>query len=82
MLVRRNETPVYSLAFTDNGDLLMGTAAGLPCRLKITAEDQKISVQVQEEYAGWEAVGVEAWAIESGGRAVWCGGGEGGLRRY
>lgn len=80
-MVRRNEAAVYSLAWTSEGDLLVGTAAGLPCRLGVRMTAEGIEVGVKEEMAGWEAVGVEAWAVaEDGG--VWCAGGEGGIRRY
>jgi len=79
LLIRRNESPVYSLVF-DGNDLLVGTAAGLPCRLGMTEGDKDWNVWTKVEYAGWEAIGVECWAIGRDG--VWCGGGEGGLRRY
>ena len=78
-LVRRNESPVYSLFFSSS-DLYMGTAAGLPCRLSIEAKENGLEVSVREELAGWEAVGVECWAEGHG--SVWCAGGEGGIRRY
>ncbi|KAL7422129.1 hypothetical protein Q5752_002772 [Cryptotrichosporon argae] len=79
-LVRRNESPVYSLLFeTGEGgvDLLVGTGAGLPARLRVSGTTE---VRVVEELAGWEAVGVECWARSEAG--VWCAGGEGGVRRY
>ena len=84
-LFRRNESPIYSLAFhypkDANGersiDLFVGTAAGLPCRLSIAPS---LDVRVKEEFAGWEAAGVECWA--SSGDSAWCAGGEGGVRRY
>lgn len=79
ILVRRNESAIHSLAFAGT-DLLVGTAAGLPCRLGIERPDGKMKVWVKEEYAGWEAVGVESWTIGKDG--VWCAGGEGGIRRY
>ncbi|GMK56514.1 hypothetical protein CspeluHIS016_0303540 [Cutaneotrichosporon spelunceum] len=74
-VVRRNEASVYSLAF-DRSSLLVGTASGLPARLAIS---DTLDIEVAEEYAGWEAVGVEAWAVGDG---VWCGGADGVLRRY
>lgn len=81
--VKRNEAAIYSLEWTGEGDLLVGTAAGLPCRLAVSvSEDGEIKVWVKEEYAGWEAVGVEAWAVTPDGSGVWCAGGEGGIRRY
>ena len=85
-LVRRNESPIYSLAFAPSqtagrADLLVGTAAGLPCRLRVSSSEKEINVAVVEEYAGWEAVGVECWGVEPDG-GVWSAGGEGGLRRY
>ena len=76
---RRNESPIYSLDFRGK-DLYSGTAAGLPCRLEVSL-GEGIEVKVKEEYAGWEAVGVETWAVGQDG-SVWCGGGEGGIRRY
>lgn len=111
-LFRRNEASVYSVTF-DGGDLLVGTASGLPARLRVemdsaaalissgnhgdSAEDTEgtqgaqqvegdekeakgIRISVKEEYAGWEAVGVECWTTSKDG--VWCAGGEGGVRRY
>lgn len=78
-LVRRNESPIYSLFFSGS-DLYMGTAAGLPCRLGIKIADEEIVVTVKEELAGWEAVGVECWTEGHG--SMWCAGGEGGIRRY
>ncbi|ORX39635.1 WD40-repeat-containing domain protein [Kockovaella imperatae] len=79
-LFRRNESPVYSLAFKDTA-LYAGTAAGLPCRLEVSLkEGDQISLEVKEEFAGWEAVGVESWTI--GQDSMWCAGGEGGIRRY
>ena len=77
-LIRRDEASVYSVQF-DGEDLLVGTAAGLPSRLGVMA-GVGLEVNVKEEYGGWEAVGVEAWAV--GEEGAWCGGGEGGLRRY
>lgn len=78
-LVQRNEASVYSVKF-DGTDLLVGTAAGLPARLAVNVREEEIEVDVKEEYGGWEAVGVECWAVgEEGG---WCAGGEGGIRRY
>ena len=77
--VRRNESPIYSLVFTGM-DLLLGTAAGLPCRLSVRQAGEGVEVWVKEEYAGWEAVGVESWSVSRDG--VWCAGGEGGVRRY
>ncbi|BEJ11807.1 hypothetical protein CspHIS471_0202670 [Cutaneotrichosporon sp. HIS471] len=74
-MVRRNEASVYSLAF-DGPYLLVGTASGLPARLSIS---DTLQVEVAEEYAGWEAVGVEAWAVGDG---AWCAGADGVLRRY
>ena len=76
---RRNESPIYSLAFRDT-DLYVGTAAGLPCRLRVSRDEKGVKVEVLEEYAGWEAVGVETLAV--GLDSVWCAGGEGGVRRY
>lgn len=78
-LIRRNESPVYSLFFSAS-DLYMGTAAGLPCRLGVKEGDEGIDAEVKEELAGWEAVGVECWTEGHG--SVWCAGGEGGIRRY
>lgn len=78
-LIRRNESPVYSLFFSSS-DLYMGTAAGLPCRFTVQLREDHIDVSVKEELAGWEAVGVECWAEGHG--SVWCAGGEGGIRRY
>ncbi len=60
---------------------MVGTAAGLPCRLSVDVAEEGIRVGVKEELAGWEAVGVEAWAISAEG-GIWCAGGEGGVRRY
>ncbi|GFZ46381.1 hypothetical protein JCM24511_04628 [Saitozyma sp. JCM 24511] len=61
-LIRRNESPVHSLAWAE-GDLLMGTAAGLPCRLGLREnEEGKMGVAVKEELAGWDAVGVDGFA--------------------
>jgi proteasomal ATPase-associated factor 1 len=74
-MVRRNEASVYSLAF-DGPSLLVGTASGLPARLSIS---DTVEVEVAEEFAGWEAVGVEAWAV---GEGAWCAGADGVLRRY
>jgi proteasomal ATPase-associated factor 1 len=80
-LIRRNESPVYSLLFSASScDLFVGTAAGMPCRLDVEVVGGEINVNVKEEYAGWEAVGVECWAEGNG--SVWCAGGEGGIRRY
>ncbi len=78
-LIRRNESPVYSLAFAGK-DLLIGAAAGLPCRLSLRMYASGPIIRVKEEYAGWEAVGIEAWAVGKDG--VWCAGGDGGIRRY
>jgi proteasomal ATPase-associated factor 1 len=79
--IRRNQSPVYSLLFSSTtSDLFMGTAAGMPCRLGVDYDGGEISVSVKEEFAGWEAVGVECWAEGNGN--VWCAGGEGGIRRY
>lgn len=78
-VVRRNEASLYSVKF-DKGDLLVGTAAGLPARLGVKVDGKEIVVQVKEEYGGWEAVGIETWAVGEDG--AWCAGGEGGLRRY
>lgn len=79
-MIRRNEASVYSLRF-DRSDLLVGTAAGLPARLSIRVEGETVDVGLREEYAGWEAVGVETWDVSVDG-AVWVAGGEGGVRRY
>lgn len=79
--IRRNEASIYSLSWTSNGGLLAGTAAGLPCRLQVKDGKEGLDVEVREEYAGWEAVGIEAWATAPDG-GVWCAGGEGGIRRY
>lgn len=78
-LIRRNEASVYSVKF-DGGDLLVGSAAGLPARLGVQFNGEQVEVTVKEEYGGWDAVGIEAWAAGEDG--AWCGGGEGGLRRY
>lgn len=85
LIVRRNVGPVFSLVFVDHAsgndtDLLVGTSAGLPCRLGLAVDGATITPTVKEEYAGWEAVSVETWAVASDG--VWCAGGEGGVRRY
>ena len=111
--LKRNEASIYSVKF-DGDDLLVGTASGLPARLRVevdsigleqddgkvdtevvekTTNDQQLGKQdaessqapgirlvVREEYAGWEAVGVECWTVGKDG--VWCAGGEGGVRRY
>lgn len=79
-LIRRNESSMYSLKF-DGTDLLVGTATGLPCRLTVSSTPDGIHMKTKEEYAGWEAVGVECWAVGENG-SVWCAGGEGGIRRY
>ncbi|WRT66901.1 uncharacterized protein IL334_003866 [Kwoniella shivajii] len=87
--IKRNESPIYSLVLTKVEDsqeegrfnLYVGTAAGLPCVLSIMKTENGFRVETKEELAGWEAVGVEAWAIGKEGE-VWCAGGEGGLRRY
>jgi proteasomal ATPase-associated factor 1 len=76
---RRNEASIYSLSFSGS-DLLVGTAAGLPCRVGIEKRDDTITVDTVDEYAGWEAVGVECWTEGNG--SIWCAGGEGGIRRY
>ncbi|KAK8870006.1 hypothetical protein IAR55_000576 [Kwoniella newhampshirensis] len=92
--IRRNHSPIYSLAFGlsathEEGsgaregrvDLYAGTAAGLPCHLTLGKDAEGGYVaKVEEEVAGWEAVGVECFAVGKDG--VWCAGGEGGLRRY
>lgn len=78
-LFRRNESPIYSLLLATS-DLLIGTSAGLPCRIGVEVLEETISVEVKEEYAGWEATGVETWTEGNG--SVWCAGGEGGIRRY
>lgn len=78
-LFRRNDSPIYSLSFSSS-DLLIGTSTGLPCCVGIEIKDDTISVVPKEEYAGWEAVGVECWTEGNG--SVWCAGGEGGIRRY
>ncbi|OWZ71250.1 hypothetical protein AYX14_03351 [Cryptococcus neoformans] len=83
--ITRNESPIYSLAFgldvKDGGmDLYLGTAAGLPCRLGVKCVADGYQVVVKDELAGWDAVGIECMeAVRDG---MWCGGGEGGLRRY
>ncbi|WVQ71464.1 hypothetical protein IAR50_001001 [Cryptococcus sp. DSM 104548] len=84
--IRRNESPIYSLALvpasqTAESDLFVGTAAGLPCRLGVKSVADGFEVAVQNELAGWDAVGVECIQVGSDG-SVWCGGGEGGVRRY
>jgi proteasomal ATPase-associated factor 1 len=78
-LFRRNDSPIYSLSFAST-DLLIGTSTGLPCRIGVKVKEGTISVRIKEEYAGWEAVGVECWTEGNG--SVWCAGGEGGVRRY
>ena len=83
--IRRNESSIYSLHFTPKGDLCIGTAAGLPCKLSVSAPvlpAETWRVETVEEYAGWDATGTEAWcdADEEGG--VWCAGGEAVVRRY
>lgn len=83
--IARNESPIYSLAFgldvKDGGmDLYLGTAAGLPCRLGVKCVADGYQVVMKDELAGWDAVGIECMeAVRDG---MWCGGGEGGLRRY
>ena len=84
-LLRRNESPIYSLAFGPAADpitteLFAGTGAGLPARLRLIRVEEGWAVTEVEELAGWEAVGVETWAVGQG--SVWCAGGEGGIRRY
>jgi proteasomal ATPase-associated factor 1 len=81
-VITRNDARIYSLAFveTQGTDLLVGTASGLPCRLGLDVEGIDIAVTVKEEYAGWEAVGIETWARASDG--VWCAGGDNRIRRY
>jgi proteasomal ATPase-associated factor 1 len=76
VVVRRNVAPIFSLAFAGT-DLLVGTGSGLPCRLAIDAD---LNATVKEEYAGWEAVAIESWAVAPDG--VWCAGGEKSVRRY
>lgn len=78
-LIRRNEGTVLSLAF-DSTSLLVGTGSGLPARLSVGITDGKITAQTAEEYAGWEPIAVEAWAV--GSSDVFCAGTEGGIRRY
>jgi proteasomal ATPase-associated factor 1 len=91
--LRRNDSPIYSLQFAPSLsapnapdiiiDVLVGTGAGLPCRLELRSDGKgegKVEIKVKEEFAGWEAVGVESWAVS--GDSVWCAGGEGGIRRY
>ncbi|WVR04980.1 hypothetical protein IAU60_001992 [Kwoniella sp. DSM 27419] len=87
--IRRNEASMYSLALTKSASseeqklsLYMGTAAGLPCRLSVTPTATGFDVVVEEELAGWDAVGVECWGLIDGKAGVWCAGGEGGVRRY
>lgn len=77
--VKRNEASIYSLAF-DGPSLLVGTASGLPARLAVDVTEGAITVRVAEEFAGWEAVGVETWAVAPDG--AWCAGADGVLRRY
>lgn len=81
-LVMRNESPIYSAVFDDrDGGILIGTSSGLPCRLGLEVDGSEFKVETKEEYGGWEAVGIETWAIASDG--VWCAGGEGGvMTRY
>ncbi|WOO78442.1 Proteasomal ATPase-associated factor 1 [Vanrija pseudolonga] len=83
-LIKRNEAPIYSLAFVDRDgrlDLLVGTGSGLPSRLALDIDaNGTITASTKEEYAGWEAVSVESWAV--GADSVFCAGGEGGVRRY
>jgi proteasomal ATPase-associated factor 1 len=78
-LFRRNDSPIYSLSFASS-DLLIGTSTGLPCRIDVEINDDTMTIQTKDEYAGWEAVGVECWTEGNG--SVWCAGGEGGIRRY
>ncbi|KAL0240236.1 hypothetical protein I308_106785 [Cryptococcus tetragattii IND107] len=83
--IRRNESPVYCLTFgldVEDGemDLYLGTAAGLPCRLGVKCVADGYQVVVKDELAGWDAVGIECMEVARDG--MWCGGGEGGLRRY
>ena len=78
-LFRRNESSVYSLHW-DAHDLVMSTAAGLPCRLGVEMSSCGMRMWVKEEFAGWEAAGIECWAKGTDG--IWCAGGEGGIRRY
>lgn len=81
-LVMRSESPIYSVVFDDRDDgILVGTGSGLPCRLSLQVDGSGITVDTKEEYGGWEAVGIETWAVAPDG--VWCAGGEGGvITRY
>jgi proteasomal ATPase-associated factor 1 len=84
-LIRRNESSIYSLHFTPNGDLCIGTAAGLPCKLSIKAPGtpgDNWQIDTVEEYAGWDATGIEAWCNADDEGGVWCAGGEPQVRRY
>lgn len=81
-LVMRNESPIYSVVFDErNGGILVGTSSGLPCRLGLEVDGSQFTVDTTEEYGGWEAVGIETWAVAPDG--VWCAGGDGGvITRY
>lgn len=83
VLFKRNEAPILALTLVDTEDgtdLLVGTGAGLPCRLKVYQEDTGFAVYVKDEYAGWEALAIETWAVGTDG--VWCAGGDKCIRRY
>ena len=79
----RNQAIVNDLAFikTSSGvDLVVTPASGLPFRADLSAQDG--SVQVIEEYAGWDAVPVNSVVVGTGEGNIWMAGGEGGLRQY
>lgn len=72
--IRRNEASIYSLLITSTGNLCVGTAAGLPCRLSVTppvGEHGEWEIGTAEEIAGWDAAGIEAMcAMDDKGIAV------------
>ncbi|RXK38495.1 hypothetical protein M231_04261 [Tremella mesenterica] len=61
-------------------NLYIGTAAGLPARLRFEWKEGW-TVKETDELAGWEAESVESIVIASSGE-VWCAGGQGCIRRY
>lgn len=71
-----------SRSFKDDGlDLIIASAAGLPCRVSIPSSAEKL-IEVVEEYAGWDAVPIESISVGTAQGDIWVGGGEGGIRRY
>jgi proteasomal ATPase-associated factor 1 len=80
----RNQAAINALAFAPSesgSDLIVTPASGMPFRVNIPVSDDG-SIQVVEEYAGWEAVPVNSVAVGSGEGNVWIAGGEGGIRQY